>query len=282
MRDTFVVFMHNDLTTSAAAVSYFTMLAIFPTLVLLLALGNRLLEPEVVEKYLIREVIERFSGAHGFVRRNLESIENVSPGILASCVVAVLWAMSWMFTVIEKALNRVWATEPRPFWKGRGVNFAMMALVSGLLGASALFTSATSGLRALTDSLPLGSLPLAEGIADYAWNGVFILGSLSVTVVLFMLLFKWLPNTRVPVREALPGAILAGALWEAAKYGFAYLLPFFHYELLYGSIGAAIAVLTWVYLSSTIMLFGAQFTALLHRDHLVEDRRRHDSAAGVA
>lgn len=266
--------MHNDLTTSAAAVSYFTMLAIFPTLVLVLALGNRLLEPQVLEKYLISEVLERFSGAHGFVRRNLESIGNVSPGILASCFIAVVWAMSWMFTVIEKALNRVWATEPRSFWRGRGVNFAMMALVSGLLGASALFTSVASALQAATETLPLGALPLAQRVANYGWYGVFILGSLSVTVVLFAMLFKWLPNTRVPIREALPGAVLAGVLWEAAKYGFAYLLPFFHYELLYGSIGAAIAVLTWVYLSSTIMLFGAQFTALLHRDHLLEDRHR--------
>jgi membrane protein len=74
----------------------------------------------------------------------------------------------------------------------------------------------------------------------------------------------------VPLTEALPGAILAGTLWEGAKLGFAYLLPYFHYDLLYGSIGAGVAVLSWVYLSSIILLFGAQFTALLHRDHLFE------------
>jgi len=72
----------------------------------------------------------------------------------------------------------------------------------------------------------------------------------------------------VSIMEALPGAVLAGVFWEGAKFGFAFLLPYFHYDLLYGSIGAGVALLTWVYLSSVIMLFGAQFTALLHRDHL--------------
>jgi len=69
---------------------------------------------------------------------------------------------------------------------------------------------------------------------------------------------------------------LAGVLWEAAKFGFAFLLPYFHYDLLYGSIGAAVALLTWVYLSSVIMLFAAQFTALLHCVHVTAAAERRD------
>src|SRR4029079_6219054 len=87
---------------------------------------------------------------------------------------------------------------------------------------------------------------------------------------LFTMFYKWLPNTKVSLREALTGAILAGVGWEAAKYGVSFLLPYFHYDLLHGSIGAAVALLSWVYTSSVIMLFGAQFTALLHREHLYE------------
>jgi membrane protein len=109
---------------------------------------------------------------------------------------------------------------------------------------------------------------------------MFVLASLAVTIILFAVLYKLLPNTHVPITEVLPGAVLAGALWEAAKFGFAYLLPYFHYDLLYGSIGAAVALLTWVYLSSVIMLFGAQFTALLHRDHLFEASERRDHPTG--
>jgi membrane protein len=70
------------------------------------------------------------------------------------------------------------------------------------------------------------------------------------------------------VIEVAPGAVIAGALWEAAKYAFAWMLPYFHYDLLYGSIGAAVALLTWSYISSSIMFLGAQLTSVLHCQHV--------------
>src|SRR6266498_5188517 len=136
----FMSFMDNDLTTAAAAVSYFSMLALFPTLAVLLAIGNRLIGPETVEKYVIGQVLAFLPGAQVFVRKNLESISTISTGIVVSCLFVMLWAASWMFTVIEKALNRIWGTYPRPFLRGRAVNIAVMSLAWSLLAASALFT----------------------------------------------------------------------------------------------------------------------------------------------
>ena len=264
----FMSFMDNDLTTAAAAVSYFSMLALFPTLLVLLAIGNRLLGQETVEKYVIGEVLAFLPGAQVLVKKNLESISEVSTGIIISCLIVMLWAASWMFTVIEKALNRVWGTYPRSFLHGRAVNIAVMSGVWALLAASALFTAFVTGVRAAAERIPLRQGPWLAALSGFAWQTLFVLASVAVTILLFTVLYKALPNTNVPLAEALPGAVLAGVLWEAAKFGFAFLLPYFHYDLVYGSIGAAVTLLTWVYLSSVIMLFGAQFTALLHRDHL--------------
>jgi YihY family inner membrane protein len=257
--------MENDLTASAAAVSYFAMLALFPTLLLLLTAGNQVLGPEAVERYVLGQVVALLPGAQPFIRKNLESITGSTTGLIISCAIVMLWAISWMFTVVEKALNRIWGARPRSFFHGRAVNFALMSLVWVVHAASAGFMAVVSGLRSIAESPPLSSSALLSVVVDFAWNAVFILSSASVTIILFTALFKWLPNAKVKLSEALPGAVLAGVLWEAAKYGFAYLLPFFHYELLYGSIAAAIALLSWVYLSSLIMLFGAQFTAMMHR-----------------
>ena len=276
----FMSFMDNDLTTAAAAVSYFSMLALFPSLLVLLAIGNRLVGPETVEKYVIGQVLAFLPGAQLFVRKNLDSISTLSTGIILSCLFVMLWATSWMFTVIEKALNRVWGTYPRSFLRGRAVNLAVMTLVWALLAGSALFTSFVTGLRAAADKIPLRLGPWLTELSGFAWQSIFVLVSVAVTIILFTVLYKLLPNVHVPFTEALPGAILAGAFWEAAKFGFAFLLPYFHYDLLYGSIGAAVALLTWVYLSSVIMLFGAQFTALLHRDHLFEKSEKLDRPSG--
>jgi YihY family inner membrane protein len=256
------------------------MLALFPTLLVLLAIGNRLIGPQTVEKYVIGQVIAFLPGAQTFVSKNLESISTVSTGIILSCLFVMLWATSWMFTVIEKALNRVWGTYPRSFLHGRAVNIAVMSVAWGLLAGSALFTSFVTGVRAAADRIPLRLGPWLNELSGFAWQTIFVLASVAVTIILFTVLYKILPNTHVPFTEALPGAVLAGVFWEAAKFGFAFLLPYFHYDLLYGSIGAAVALLTWVYVSSVIMLFGAQFTALLHRDHLFEKSERLDRASG--
>lgn len=268
MTRSFISFMDNDLTTAAAAVSYFSMLTLFPTLLMLLTIGNHMLGSQTVEKYVIGQVLAFLPGAQVFVRKNLESITDISAEVIISCLFVMLWAASWMFTVIEKALNRIWGTYPRSFLHGRAVNIAVMSLVWALLGASALMTAFVTGLRAAANRIPIRLGPFVTALSGYAWQTVFILVSVAVTIVLFTVLYKFLPNTKVPLMEALPGAVLAGVLWEAAKFGFAFLLPYFHYELLYGSIGAGVALLTWIYLSSVIMLYGAQFTALLHRDHL--------------
>jgi membrane protein len=71
----------------------------------------------------------------------------------------------------------------------------------------------------------------------------------------------------VTLRDTLPGAFLAGLLWEIAKYIFAASLHYFHYDQIYGSVGAVVAVLTWSYVSSLILLLGAQMTAVFHYEH---------------
>jgi membrane protein len=77
-----------------------------------------------------------------------------------------------------------------------------------------------------------------------------------------------MPNAYVTVRDTIPGAVIGGLLWEASKYAFAWSVNYFHYDQIYGSVGAVVAVLTWGYVSSLVLLFGAQLTGVFHREHL--------------
>jgi len=260
--------MENDLTTAAAAVSYFSMLAMFPALLLLLSIGNKWFADQTVERYVIAQLLTFLPGGGQLVGQNLESVSVLSGGIVFSCLFVMLWATSWLFTVIEKALNRIWGTYPRSFLHGRAVNMAVMSLTWLVLGGLALFTAFVTGAQAAAARMPVRVGPGIARLSGIAWQSIFVVASVIVTVVLFTLLYKILPNTHVPLTEALPGAMIAGGLWEGAKFGVSLLLPYFHYDLLYGSLGAVVALITWVYLSSLIMLFGAQFTALVHREHL--------------
>jgi membrane protein len=256
-------FMDNDLLISAAAISYFGMLVLFPALLLVLSLSQQFFGTAFYLDVLAR--LRAFlPGSYEFVRRNIEAISQVSTGILVTSFLVLLWAGSWIFTVIERAMCRIWGTHPRAFWHGRLLTIGMIAAVGVLLMASVMFTSGVIAVQTAAERLSVRPIPPVARLGSALWQAALAALGLLLTIILFGLIYRFMPNTQVKVIEVLPGAIIAGALWEVAKYGFAWSIPYFHYDLLYGSIGAGVALLTWSYLSSLIMLFGAQLTAVLH------------------
>jgi YihY family inner membrane protein len=146
----------------------------------------------------------------------------------------------------------------------------MIGIVGLLLSSSVLVTSILVVLRDVASRLSprqLQRFPILVSVGSVFWQGVFATLSFLVTVALFVLVYRFLPRAEVTLRDTLPGAVLAGLLWEIAKYLFALTLSYFHYDEIYGSVGAVVAVLTWSYVSSLILLFGAQLTAVFHREH---------------
>jgi YihY family inner membrane protein len=113
--------------------------------------------------------------------------------------------------------------------------------------------------------------PLVESVF---WQLAFEFASILVTVTLFTLVYRFLPNALVRRHDARPGALMAGFLWEMAKYLFAWTLQYLHYDQIYGPVGAVVAVLTWGYVSSLILLFGAQLAAIFHHTHSRTNGRR--------
>jgi len=259
-------FHENDLFTSAAATSYFGLMALFPALILMLAIGNQI----AAATEMLTHAVEVYPGSGKFLRDTIRSLSAVGPGIIITCVIIVLWAGSWVFAVIERALNRIWGTTSRTFWHGRALTIAMIGIVGLLLSASVLVTSFVVALREVASRLSprqLERYPLLLSVGSVFWQGVFAAVSFLVTVALFVVVYRFMPKAEVSLRDTLPGAFLGGLLWELAKYVFAWTLNYFHYDQIYGSAGAVVAVLTWSYVSSLILLFGAQLTAVLHREH---------------
>jgi membrane protein len=264
-------FLDNDLITSSAAITYFGMLAMFPTLLLALSIAQAYFD-ESIHREILSRLPAYMPGTAAFVRRNLEAVSNLSPGLLITALMILLWAGSWIFTVIERAMCRMWGTQPRSFLHGRLLTIGMIAAVGFVLLTSTLITSGVVASQSLIERLPVKQVPpQISWLGSMLWQVVLMVISLLITTSLFALIYRVMPNTKVSLIEVVPGAVGAGILWEVAKYAFAWMIPYFHYDLLYGSIGAAVALLTWSYVSSLIMLFGAQLTAVLHCQHLFDE-----------
>src|SRR5918998_4022586 len=147
---TFHQFHENDLFTPAAAMSYFGLLTLFPALLVLLVVGNRV----AAGSEALARIVELYPGSREFLRTTVRSLSNVGWGGVVSALVVVLWAGSWVFAVIERALNRIWGTRPRTFLRGRGLTLGMIGAVGVLLIVSVFITSVLVGLEQLVDQLP--------------------------------------------------------------------------------------------------------------------------------
>jgi membrane protein len=259
-------FHENDLFTSAAAMSYFGLMALFPALLLLLAISNKL----AAGSQMLAQAVDVYPGSSKFLRDTIGQFSELSVGAIVTCVVLVFWAGSWVFAVIERALNRIWGAVSRTFWHGRALTLGMVGIVGLLLSLSVLFTSLLVAMHEIAIRLSprqIARYPLLDSVGSGLWQVIFAAASYLITVVLFVLIYRFMPRAAVTLRDTLPGAFFAGLLWELAKYIFAVGLGYFHYDQIYGSVGAVVAVLTWSYVSSLIMLFGAQLTAVFHREH---------------
>lgn len=278
-------FHDNDLFTSAAAMSYFGLLTLFPGLILLLALGKRLTAGTDMLNEMLRRVAQAYPGSGEFLDATVRSLSDLGPGVIITCVVVTLWAGSWVFAVVERALNRIWNTTSRAFLHGRALTLGMIGIVGLLLTVSVLVTSLLVAVQQLAGRLSPHQLERWTWLATFGsafWQVVFVLVSIFITVILFMLVYRFMPNARVRLRDTVPGAIIGGLLWEAGKYIFAWSLHYFHYDQIYGSVGAVVAVLTWGYVSSLILLFGAQLTAVFHREHPAEPIKPSAADAAIA
>jgi len=259
-------FHENDLFTSAAAMSYFGLMTLFPALLLMLALSNKI----TAANELINHAVDVYPGSRVFLRETLRSFSSVSTGVLISCFIVVLWAGSWVFAVIERALNRIWGSTSRAFWHGRALTIGMIGIIGLLLALSVGITSVVVALRQMAVNLSPRQIvryPILLSAGSVFWQGIYATVSFLVTVLLFVVIYRFMPKAEVSLRDTLPGAVLGGLLWELAKYVFAWSLNYFHYDQIYGSVGAVVAVLSWSYVSSLILLFGAQLTAVFHREH---------------
>lgn len=282
---TFHQFHDNDLFTSAAAMSYFGLLTLFPGLILLLAIGKRLTAGTDMLNEMLRRVAQAYPGSGEFLDATVRSLSDLGTGVIITCVLVTLWAGSWVFAVVERALNRIWNTTSRAFLHGRALTLGMIGIVGMLLTVSVLVTSLLVAVQQLAGRLSPRQLERWTWIGSLGsafWQIVFVLVSIFITVILFMLVYRFMPNARVRLRDTIPGAIIGGLLWEAAKYIFAWSLHYFHYDQIYGSVGAVVAVLTWGYFSSLILLYGAQLTAVFHREHPAEPIKPSAADAAIA
>jgi membrane protein len=248
----------------AAGISYFGLVALFPAVIVLIAIVDAFLGWMNLHNIVLQHIIDLFPGSRQFLKSSLGPLTAPSTAIVVSCIVVVLWSASWMYTFIESAINRAWGvSHQRTFWESRLRSIALMALGGFSLLCSAAITTFVGTARTLAER-HINHSDSTEFFMGWFWSLILLGTGFVIAVMVFALVFKWIPHRRVLWTEALSAALVSTILWEIGSILFSKIVPVFDYQKIYGTMSAFIALLVWVYTSNIILIYGANFCAQLH------------------
>jgi membrane protein len=246
---------------SAAAISYYTLLALAPLLLVVLAMAGLVFGREAVEGQLVDE-IRGLTGEQGarvveIVIQNASSTPQRGPSLVAGIVVLLIGA-SGVFLQLQTALNTIWQVEAAPranslwrFVRHRLVSMAMVFVVGFLLLVSLVISAALSAINAhYATRLPW---PLA-------WEALNACASLLVITVLNAMIFKFLPDVRLRWRDVWLGALVTAVLFTAGKSVIGLYVGRASVTSSYGAAGSVVALVLWVYYAALIFFVGAEIT----------------------
>jgi membrane protein len=258
-------FQRDDALGLAAQLAYYLILALFPFILVLVSLmgtfGSEELASEVLG-YFRQVVPEEAYGIIETFTANIISGRAEAPGLLSFGILFTIWAASGAFAALINALNRAYdVQETRPFWKVRGIAILMT------LGLSVLVLV---GVLLLVVGEPIGkTVANIFGLGDLfllVWDIARWPVALLFMVLTVALLYYFAPDVEQPFRWITPGGLIGVLLWVLASMGFNfYVSNFGSYNKTYGSIGAVIILLLYLYISSLTILFGATLNAILVR-----------------
>jgi membrane protein len=262
-------FRADNLTDLAAALTYYGVLAIFPMLIVIVSvlglLGHGVTDPLVRNLETVAPGPARtiFTNAIHNIQRN-----QGTAGVIAIVGLAgALWSASGYIGAFMRASNVVWDVEEgRPFYKTIPIRLGVTLVTVVLLTLTALAVVLTGSLaRQVGNVVGVGST--AVHVWDIAkWPVMF-----AIVAVILSILYYTGPNVRQPgFRWVTPGGVLAVIVWLIASALFAlYVANFSSYNKTYGALASVIVFLVWLWITNTVILFGAELNAEIERAHQV-------------
>ncbi len=258
-------FMAHNMNTFAAALAFRGLFALFPFILVLLALLGALGQPEFFTWLTDQAEATLPPAAFATVNQVVTEIRGgPQRGLISVGIVGALWMASVGVRSLFTAMNAAYeVTESRPIWL--------------LVPLSILYTIGLVGVVTLTAGLMLIGPRVIQWLADHLgltevavvlwtwlrWPAAILLLLIGVAVI-----YHLAPSVRRPFVLITPGAVLAVVIWIAATLGFTFYLESFGsgtYGATYGSLGGVIVLLLYIFISASVLLLGAEVNATIHR-----------------
>ena len=263
LKQTFSEWLEDKVPQLGAALAYYTVFSLAPLVLLLVAIVGFLFHNDPAGAW--RKMTEQMSyfldkSAIDVVEGIAQKASQPNKGLLATIIgiLLALFGASGVFGQLQNALNTIWGVKAKPgagiagFIRSRFLSFAMVAGVCFLLLVSLVLESVLKSFSHYVQAMFPGGIVIALV--------VYSIFDLAVVVLLFASIFKFLPDVQIQWRDVWIGAVMTAIFFAIGKWALGLYLGSGTAASAYGAASSLITLLLWIYYSSQILLFGAEFT----------------------
>lgn len=252
-------FSRNNGPYIAAGMAYWTVFSIFPLAIAGLSIMGFLFPTASEQRQIVDTIVKVVPVSDAYLAEIVGEVVEARGALSAVAVVGLLFTGTAVFSAIRKGVNHAWGVRQPPYFLiERALDLGMLVGVGVLALLVVVFSTNVLGLATLSQAP--GWITDLPGLRILVKLIVEIAG-VALTAGVFMLLYRYLPNTSVAWRDVWLGGVLGALLFDLIRIGLAwYVARFSSFQLIYGSLGAIMAVMAWAYLSSLTVVWGAQLS----------------------
>ncbi|MEO9147088.1 MAG: YihY/virulence factor BrkB family protein [Ginsengibacter sp.] len=262
LKDSLTGFADDKVMKMSSSLAYYTIFAMAPLLIIIISLSGIFLGQEAAQGKVYEQLVS-FIGTNSASQLQ-EMIKNASLSGKSNVaaiigIVTLIIGATTVFSEIQDSINTIWGLKPKPkkgwlkFLKNRFLSFSIIIGLGFLLlvslSISTLIDSFSNSLKAY--------FPHATVVLFYIINIVI---TLVIITAIFATIFKVLPDAKIKWKDVLIGSIFTAILFMLGKFGISFYISKSQVGSTYGAAGSLIILLVWVYYSSIILYFGAEFT----------------------
>jgi membrane protein len=263
LKQTFQEWLQDKAPQLGAALAYYTVFSLAPLILVLLAIVGVIFRDNPAGAW--NKITQQMSyfldpSALQVVQSIAQKASQPGKSTIATIIgiALALFGASGVFGQLQDALNTIWGVKAKPgtgvwgFLRARFLSFAMVGGICFLLLVSLAVEALLKGFSHYVQSVLPGGLGIAVS--------VYLVFDFAVVVLLFAMIFKFLPDVQIQWRDVWIGAIITAILFGIGKWLLGFYLGSGAAGSAYGAASSLITLLLWVYYSSQILLFGAEFT----------------------
>ena len=262
LKESFNGFSTDKITKLSASLAYYTVFSMGPLLIMIISLCGLFLGREAVEGKVYGQ-LQSFVG-HDTAAQLQEIIKNASlngKSKIAAVIggVTLLIGATTVFAEIQDSINTIWGLKPKPkkgwlkILRNRFLSFSIIVSLGFLLLVSLAITSLIDGLGNQLKA----AFPDVTVVVFYILN---IIITFIVTSLIFGVIFKVLPDAKIKWRDIISGAVATSVLFMLGKFAISFYIRKSNVGSTFGGAGSLVIMLLWIYYSSIILYFGAEFT----------------------